>query len=387
MNPSPGYGGYSTPPAGSVPPPSAPVVVPSPTYGNQGYANPGYANPGYANPGYTNPNPIGSGLGPPAAAFDGTIDPVSPDWDAYASPGSMPPPGLMSSDPYMQYGAPGAVAGGGVVGVSQNAYGTMKRLFQSAQFDYVWMPGNAEKEFGINDVELSATFMVPLTGNLETPFLVTPGFAVHYWAEPGGFEAAKGTHLPPRVYDAYLDTAWNPQFNPNVGAELGFRIGVYSDFKKVTEQSLRYTGTGMIVVQLRPDMKLKGGIWYLDRNRYQLLPTGGFIWAPNDTYQFDILFPNPKISRKLKTFGSSEWWVYMAGACGGGSWTIQQPAGDLRGLDYNDLRFSLGAEFDTPNQHSGQFEIGIAFDRELFHEKNDLFKLNSTVFIRGGLVY
>jgi len=293
----------------------------------------------------------------------------------------------MQGDPYWQYGTPNAEAGSGIVGASQTAIGTMRRFCQSIQLDYVWMPGSAEKEFGINDVDLSATFAVPLFQNLETPFLVTPGFAVHYWAEPGGWQAAQGTDLPPRVYDAYLDTAWNPQFTPEISGELSFRIGVYSDFERVTADSLRCTGEAMLVVIFREDMTFKGGLWYLDRNRVKILPAGGFIWEPNDNYSFEILFPNPKVSRKLTTYGSTTWWVYMAGAYGGGSWTLKEPDSDVRSLDYNDLRFSLGVEFNRPDNCGGLFEVGVAFDRELFRTTSDAFRLNSTVFLRGAFIY
>ncbi len=372
----------NTSPAGG-----GPSVSSGSAAGAGGYGAPPNARTWAPAPGTPAPNPLAPGTLGPTTSFQGTIEPPPSSWDAYASPGSTPPPSLLQQDPYLQFGEPGAVTGGGLVAAPGNAVVTMRKFLETVQIDYVWMPGRAEKEFGINDVDLSATFAVPFLKNIETPLLITPGFAVHYWAEPGAWRRTTGTNLPPRVYDAYIDAAWNPRASDNISGELSFRLGIYSDFNRVTTESLRYQGKGMAVVRLSPGMTVKGGIWYLDRNRIKVLPAGGIILTPNTDLRLEILFPDPRISRKLTTYSNTQWWVYLAGKYGGGAWSLEEPAGALRGLDYNDIRISVGIEFDTLNSLDGLFEVGVAFDRELFRHQNDVMALNSTVFLRGGLVY
>ena len=64
-------------------------------------------------------------------------------------------------------------------------------------------------------------------GSIDTPLLITPGFAANWLQGPDG-GPPPGPELPPRVYDAYLDFAWYPRVNQWLGGELGFRTGVWS---------------------------------------------------------------------------------------------------------------------------------------------------------------
>jgi hypothetical protein len=307
------------------------------------------------------------------ATLEGTIQPPSADWDPYAPPGSTPP-SLLPQEPYLTpspFSSP------------EGVYTTMRRFLDEIRLDYVWMPGDAEKELGINDVELGATFAIPFLYNTETPLLVTPGFAIHYWQGPN----TSLVDLPPRVYDAYLDAAWNPQLMPWFGGELDFRIGVYSDFDRVTEKSLRYMGKALAVLTFTQSIKVKAGVWYIDRNRIQILPAGGVIWTPNEDVRFEMLFPNPKLAFRLSNVGNTQWWWYTRGEYGGGAWTIMNGANQIS-MDYNDIRVALGLEFEQFSGPSGLFEVGVAFERELY----DIgpwtkYPLNSTVFLRGGLAY
>jgi len=65
--------------------------------------------------------------------------------------------------------------------------------------------------------------------------------------------------LPPNTYGAYLDTAWNPQFNNWFGAELEVSPGVYSDFTLFNTNSLRVLGRGLAVFTFTPTLQFKFG--------------------------------------------------------------------------------------------------------------------------------
>jgi len=189
------------------------------------------------------------------------------------------------------------------------------------------------------------------------------------------------------VYDAYLDAAWNPQLTPWFGGELDLRVGVYSDFDQVTEKSLRYMGKGLMVLTFTPSIKIKGGVWYIDRNDIQILPAGGIIWTPTQDVRLEILFPDPKLAWRMSNYGNTEWWWYVRGEYGGGAWTIKNGA-NLIPMDYNDIRAAVGLEFVQLSGVSGLFEVGLAFERELFNVgPGGMYPLNSTVFLRGGVAY
>ena len=142
--------------------------------------------------------------------------------------------------------------------------------------------------------------------------------------------------------------------------------------------------------QPTPTVKVKGGIWYLDRNKVKLLPAGGIVWTPSAETRLDIFFPNPKLARRLSNMGNTEFWLFLAGEYGGGNWTIKRAvgpaAGDVDSVDYNDMRVGVGLEFNNPGRISGLFEVGVAFERELIYRNGppDEFNPNTTVYLRAG---
>ena len=178
-------------------------------------------------------------------------------------------------------------------------------------------------------------------------------------------------------------------------------MGIYSDFSQITRQSIRVKGKGLAVVAI-PDtnLTLKFGVWYLNREKYKLLPAGGFVWKPSPLTRFDILFPNPKFTQQLYIMpGGTEWWWYLSGEYGGGVWTVKRSIdvtspnysenGNIDLVDYNDIRVALGLDFRRPGGVTGFFEGGYAFQRELVYASSmpDTFVPNGTGYIHAGVSF
>jgi len=358
---------------------------PPSTYGQPNTFVP--ANNGYTTspPGSYVPSPSATSPLAPSAAFQNNIQ-AGPVWDPYGLPGTQQPT-LLPQDPYLPATPSLPAYSGGTIA-------TMTRLMQEARLDQVFIPGTASNELGVESLDLSATFAIPFFYNTQTPLLVTPGFAMHFWNGPETLPGVAG-YLPARTYDAYLDASWNPQLSPVIGAELGVRMGVYSDFEKVVDQSVRFQGHGLAVLALSSAFQLKAGVVYLDRVHLKLLPAGGIVWTPNPDVRFEILFPNPRIARRLWTCGNTDWWLYLRGEYGGGSWTVKQdvtiPVADsyVDQIDYNDIRAGLGLEFDTPRAWKGLFEVGVTCEREVIFRTGNVgtFRPDPTVYLRAALAY
>jgi hypothetical protein len=334
---------------------------------------------------------MGAGASVPAG---NVTQPPGTAWDPYATPGNTPS-ALLPNDPYFQSTPTVSMA-------------AMQKFIQHINLTYDWFNPGGSQSLGINDVDLNVTCAFPLFHNIQTPLLVTPGFAVHYWQGPISVAPATPadtmpSDLPPQTYDAYLDFAWNPQISESFGAELNFRTGVYSDFNRVTSDSIRFMGKGMAVMKLWPHVAIKAGVWYLDRVKVKLLPAGGIVWTPNDEIYFNILFPNPKIAKRLTIWGNTEWWLYGAGDYGGGSWTIKRDTGFGPGVpdwkhpadgtytqfDYNDIRVAVGLEFKTLRQMEGHLEVGLSCSRELIYRDQlpPAYYPTNTVYLGAGLSY
>ena len=379
-------------PAGTVvmPPAAAPnaypgAAAPSPYPGAAAVAPPAsiLPPPGYAPApqSYGGAPTVGAG---PTASFNGPIAPP-PGWDPNAVPSNQPG-SLLSQDPYMstpQFQWP-----------SLAPVMTMRKFIQEVRGDYTYMSGNDADRLNMHDVIVTSTFALPFFYSREHPLLITPGFGFHFLSEA---DTPSPPHpvLPGTLYDAFIDAEWNPQLTPWLGAELGVRVGVYSDFKQVTVDSIRYPAQGFAVLRLAPSVDLKFGVMWLDRVDIKLLPSGGVIWRPNTDNVFEILFPNPKLSHRLGSDGVTEWWLYARGEYGGGDWLVTRPLPPpgqeaLQRVDYNDMRVGLGLEFKRRAGLSGLVEVGYAFERQVMYEldkPNVSFQPTSALFLRGGLAY
>lgn len=352
-------------------------------------------------------------FGVPAPNFNPyTSGPVTP---VYGSPIGTPPAGALPYTyappptgaplaPAYDYAAPppnsGIAGDGGGLGWQQGTYGyqqedgatvRFRQMLARLRVEHTLLLGdNTNDALGLNRTEVASTLAIPVGGSLETPLLITPGFAFNWFngpeAAPGA--AVRGPDMPPRTYDAYVDFAWHPKWTPEFGAELGFRTGVWTDFEEFSGDSLRFLGRGLGVVSLSPQFEVLAGAVYLDRLRVKMLPAGGVRWRPSPDWDLYLVFPNPKIRRRWFSSGSADWWWYVAGEYGGGSWTAQRAdIGDR--IDYNDLRAVLGVEWQTPTQATGHLEVGYAFDRELLFDSQlpPRAKLDDAVMFRAGIAF
>jgi hypothetical protein len=341
-------GGWTAPggaaavgPPGSSPfvPPTSPFVTPSPgTLNPQPYVGSPYAVPG------------------PAAT---------------QTPGSIYPNGIWSTNP-----------GGQPYYNWDNAV----RLLQDLRLRHTYLVGGDDPtDLGINDTEVAVTLTIPQFLWSQQPLYISPAFALHLWDGPIG----PPFDLPPSAYSAYLDFQWASDPNLQYGVELGFRVGVYTDFDTFNTDSFRIQGLGLFRARLTPTLTFKIGAMYLDRNKIKILPAGGFVWQPSSQVRFDILFPNPKLTQYITTVGTSELWWYVAGEYGGGAWTIERADGSSDRIDINDIRVALGLEWMNQQGISGFVEAGIVFEREVIYvvDPSDSVSPDETFMIRAGISF
>ena len=246
--------------------------------------------------------------------------------------------------------------------------------------------------------DTTATFALPFFHNSpaninHAPLLITPGFGLQLWDGPETTQTQLAD-LPPNTYDVFVDAAWNPKFSPLWGAELGIRVGIYTNWDVLVWESWRLMGRAIGTLQLTPTWQAKAGIIYLDRNQVKLLPALGATWTPNDRSRYDIFFPAPRASWRYAETQKRAWWAYLSGEYGGGAWTFRRSTSNynmITPFDYNDIRIALGTEFVPMAQTgmAGNFEIGYVFYRQLFYVDGppQIVDLPSTIMFRLGLAY
>jgi hypothetical protein len=155
-----------------------------------------------------------------------------------------------------------------------------------------------------------------------------------------------------------------------------------------SEESLRVRGTGVGIFGYSGNIQLVGGVYYIDRDQIKILPVLGVICTPNPDTICRIVFPDPKISRRWTTVGTTEWWWYVAGEYGGGAWSIDRPVVGEDTVDYSDLRLIGGLDWKSVYGCRGFLELGYVFYRQVRYRLTaDGFDPEETVMIRAGVVY
>lgn len=271
-----------------------------------------------------------------------------------------------------------------------------ERLIQDTSLTHTWLAGDGGAQVDWHAIDLQSSLVLyPNFFYTQSPLRFTPGFTLHLLDGPSPPVASD---LPPQLYSAYGIVSWNPQLTPRLGAELSVGVGVYSDFEGVSSDSVRITGTGAGVINFTDRFAVKLGVTYLDRLDIKLLPVVGFVYRPNPYRRYDIVFPEPRASMFLATFGAhnTELWGYVGAEYGGGNWTIERETGPLAGrtdrVDLNDIRIFLGVEWKMMQASGphGFFEVGYVFERELVYALDpatDNVSLDDTVMLRTGISF
>ncbi|MFN0019424.1 MAG: hypothetical protein ACKVP0_14255 [Pirellulaceae bacterium] len=369
---APPASGYAAPPAFSPP---ATVNTP---YSFDPYST----APGVPNPWSTTPAPATGSFAPPTSPFttpsSGTFTPPA-SGSPYINPGAYPSQSSNSVFP------------NGMWGSNSNAqpfdYNETLRLIQDVRLTETYVGNgndNDPTDLNINDIVSAVTFAFPNFLGSGQPLFISPTFGIHLWDGPHSIPA----DLPANAYSAFLDTQYATDPTQQLGAELGFRIGVYSDFNTMNSHSLRIQGLGLGTLKITPTMTLKLGVMYLDRNDIKILPAGGVLWQPSPQVRFDFFFPQPKLASYLTTVNNKEVWWYVAGEYGGGAWTIHRTANFSDRIDINDIRVSIGLE--TQGNGLNLFgEVGYVFDRRVVYVTNpaDSFNPGNAFMVRLGFSF
>lgn len=244
-----------------------------------------------------------------------------------------------------------------------------------------YLPRFGTGGFGNHDTELSVQYALPGWEPLGKPVLLKGGLGVHAWDGPAA------PALPGAVYDLYLDVGWKPRPFEWLFLDLGVTPGLYTDFRAFPSDAFRLRGRGLAIVALSEKFQFVAGVLYVNRNETKLIPAGGFVWSPDDATKFQIVFPQPKIARRILERGDRAWWVYAAGEFGGGTWAYERPGGSAGSVDYNDYRVIFGTEARRADGWCLRAEVGYVWGRELVALNAPQVNPTDTVMLRLALVY
>jgi hypothetical protein len=308
-------------------------------------------------------------------------------------PASDGPPGQLVSHPdssaqiLQAPGETGVAAASPPPGQPQIPPGVRDGVFQKVLFEAAYLaPGpSPARGLGMDDVQLQGIFAVPCPTR-ESPLVITPGFAVHYLQGP------QNVDLPPQLHEGYAEFRWLSQVTPQWGLDLSLTPGFFSDFNQDSSKAFRLAGHAAAAWTCNENTKIVLGAAYLDRFDVEVIPIGGVVWTPYEDAKFDLIFPHPKISHRIRWYSPPgdqvQDWVYVAGESAGDMWAIRRTDGRDDLVVLSDYRLILGTERKVAGGMSARLEIGYVFGRRIrYSSDTPEFRPADTVMVRGGLTY
>ncbi len=284
---------------------------------------------------------------------------------------------------------------GGWITPQGQIVGTPLRFLQGPRARHGWLIGDEGRELDVNETDVSVVLTFPEFLYSTQPLYIAPSFSLNLWEGPAGPDFPPGADLPGQTYAGYLDNFWQSDPTRLFGAEVGVRLGLWTDFDTLTTDSFRIQGLGLFRVRLTPTFTMKLGAAYLDRNKIKLVPAGGFLWEPNPQTRLEIIIPQPKFARYVTTLGNQDVWCYVTGEYGGNAWTIERFVdGGSDRFDYNDIRLIGGIEWGSSElfrerRRFGFIEVAWVTEREVIYVRRpeDSFTVRDTIMLRAGLGY
>jgi hypothetical protein len=176
-------------------------------------------------------------------------------------------------------------------------------------------------------------------------FSHTPQFGLRTWDGP---PTGTSPGLPGNVFRFGWDLELATPAAGGWSMQLGFTPAIASDFEQdLSSKAWNLDGRGILFYQYAPELMLAFGAAYWDRVNDRVVPYAGFVWMPNDRWEYRILFPQPRISYFLGNHDGFAKWVYVSGEYHVEAYEIElEPVGTREQIELEDWRLMLGLRME-----------------------------------------
>lgn len=243
------------------------------------------------------------------------------------------------------------------------------RLGYSLSGDIGWLPGRPtnllldDSDFEVFELNLGLNHTIP---TWWSPWLFSLEHQFNYrtWSGPSTVD------LPGDVYrlgwDLRLETPLNSQFAP-FAVSLAFNPSLNTDFdQQLSREAFNFDGRGILLWQMDPHFMVGIGAQFWDRVKDRVIPYAGFVWLPDDRWEFRIMWPQSRIQYYCGNWMGEDVWAYASAEYHIEAYqigTTSAVAGEDQ-IELEDYRIMLGLRKANPIC-SGFIEGGWVFGRKV----------------------
>ncbi len=209
---------------------------------------------------------------------------------------------------------------------------------------------------------------------------------------PPVIPAIPGNGLPPRVHKIGWDLELATMNQGGYSAQLAFTPSLATDFDSgVDSDSWQFDGRGVIYYQY-PGMTIALGAGYWDRVKDRVIPYAGVIFKPDTMWEWQLMFPQSRISVFLGNSGGTSSWMYTKAEYHVEAYdvTLQRThlASPVRDqVEFEDYRLLLGFRSEAL-QYSSFIEAGWVFGRKTrFAGSTPGFSIGDGFIARAGFSF
>lgn len=207
--------------------------------------------------------------------------------------------------------------------------------------------------------------MDSFVGNATLEFRDLKQFTVSPQTRVVFLDGPTQTDLPPRLYSGLVEFRWFDRIGKPFFYELAFMPGIFTDGNALGGNAWRFQGRAVGYLAISEQTQFALGATYLDRDDVPVLPILGVIHSPREDVRLEILFPRPRVLKRIANDSAGESWVYVSGEFGGGAWAIERANGQGDIANYRDYRLLGGFERKFSSGAAAVLEGGYVFGRQL----------------------
>jgi hypothetical protein len=261
----------------------------------------------------------------------------------------------------------------------------------------VSLPGGGK--FSVFEANVGLNHTIP-TWWAPWLFSLEHQFGYRDWSGPDSTETTTRTDLPASVYrfgwDIRFETPLNSQFAP-FALTLAFNPSINSDFDQhLTRNAYNFDGRGVLLWQLDPRFQVALGAGFWDRVHDRIIPYAGFVWLPDDRWEFRIMWPQSRIQYYCGNYMGEDVWLYATGEyhiesyqIGSSAFVPPPPLGGtvvnrVDQVELEDYRILIGLRKSNPIV-SGFIEGGWVFGRRVDQRFGPDFNINTGFIGRVGI--
>lgn len=244
------------------------------------------------------------------------------------------------------------------------------------------VPGGTIGDWGIFELDIEKELVTPIWSNKILS--ISPQFDYRSWDGPG---IAGQPGFPESVYRFGLGiTLATPDYG-GWNLELGYNPAYTTDFHNTNfSDAMQWNRHAVLFWRMMPQWTWAFGAAYWDRVDDIVIPYGGAVWTPNDTWEFRLLFPEPRISVFLGTPFAVPTWLYVRGEYHVESYAIElgPPSPTNAKIQIEDWRVLAGWRVET-GAVTTFAELGWVFERDFKLDTKVKGQLHSGLIGRVGV--